>query len=205
MAGPSDSEDLIAHWESIYRATRGEALPWYTAELDPDLAAALAAADLSAGRLLDLGCGTGSQSIQLAQRGFDVTGTDISETAVSAARNEAARAARIIPFFQDDIRHSLLQGPFDIIFDRGCFGVLSESDRAGFARTIHRLLKPGGRFYLKVFSDEETRPDGPHRFSPDQIVSLFSPHLALDALTETAFQGPLTPHPLALFASLRRP
>jgi methylase of polypeptide subunit release factors len=64
-------------------------MPWFYSELDDDLAQSLDALGLRSGSALDLGTGPGTQAIQLAQRGFDVTATDLS---VAAVRLASARA-----------------------------------------------------------------------------------------------------------------
>lgn len=56
-------------------------MPWFNPELDEDLENALDELGLRSGSALDLGTGPGTQAIHLARRGFDVTATDISETA----------------------------------------------------------------------------------------------------------------------------
>ncbi|MDR2103324.1 MAG: class I SAM-dependent methyltransferase, partial [Treponema sp.] len=55
-------------------------------------------------RLLDLCCGMGRVSLELAARGFDVTGVDITEAYLSTAREDAARAKLNIPFIREDAR-----------------------------------------------------------------------------------------------------
>ena len=111
-------------WETLYRQRPGETLPWYYADLDPDLEAALRDHGLARGRLLDLGTGPGTQAIALAARGFEATGSDLSATAVAKA-TELARARGVpVTFVQDDVLASRLTGSFDVVFDRGCFHVI---------------------------------------------------------------------------------
>ena len=70
-------------WDIYYKENKVEKMPWYNANLDLDLENYIKSNNLHGGKFLDLGTGPGTQAIQLEQLGFDVTGTDISENAVS--------------------------------------------------------------------------------------------------------------------------
>jgi methylase of polypeptide subunit release factors len=101
-------------WETLYRQQPGETLPWYYADLDPDLEAALREHGLAGGRLLDLGTGPGTQAIALAARGFEVTGSDLSATAVARATALARARGVQVSFVEDDVLASRLTGRFDL-------------------------------------------------------------------------------------------
>jgi SAM-dependent methyltransferase len=72
-------------WEKMYVEQAVETMPWFHPELDADLESALDRFSIDSGSFLDLGTGPGTQAIALAERGFRVTGTDISKTAVRKA------------------------------------------------------------------------------------------------------------------------
>jgi cyclopropane fatty-acyl-phospholipid synthase-like methyltransferase len=102
-----------------------------------------------AGRALDLGCGTGTNAITLAERGWQVFGIDFSGTAIRRARRKARTANLAIQFFVDDVTHfSAVDGPFDLILDIGCFHALPADARAAYLDTISCLLAPGGTWLL---------------------------------------------------------
>jgi 2-polyprenyl-3-methyl-5-hydroxy-6-metoxy-1,4-benzoquinol methylase len=107
-------------------------MPWSYPELDDDLKQALDELKVYEGRALDLGTGPGTQAIQLAQRGFDVTATDLSEAAIRLAQERAQALGLAIRWQQDDILSSRLTEPFDLIFDRGCFHVLPPERRQDY-------------------------------------------------------------------------
>jgi len=75
------------------------------------------AAGLPPGRALDLGCGQGGDAIWLAQRGWTVTGVDVSATALAVAAEQAAAAgvADAITWERADVGGSLPDGPFDLV------------------------------------------------------------------------------------------
>jgi SAM-dependent methyltransferase len=197
--------DHPEHWERYYAAVSAPAdMPWYCAGLDPDVERALVSLSLPAGRALDLGTGPANQAFELARRGFDVTGTDLSPSAIERARARAREEGAALRFEVDDILATALAGPFDLILDRGCFHCLFPQRRDGYAATIHRLLAPGGTFLLKTFSHAEPGTEGPHRFRPEDLDAIFGAHLARRLLVHTTYQGTLDEQAQALFSAWSR-
>ncbi|WP_437569579.1 class I SAM-dependent methyltransferase [Sorangium sp. So ce542] len=190
-------------WQELYRTTPAERLPWYHAGLDPDLAQALERLQVARGRALDLGTGPATQAFALAERGFDVTGTDLSHAAVEQAAAQAAQRGAAVHFVQDDILDSRLGDRFDVVFDRGCFHVLPPDRRGDYVRALKRLVAPGGFFFLKCFSALEPWTEGPYRFTPEEIRAIFGAEFELLSSEETVYQGTLDPLPRALFSVLR--
>ena len=191
-------------WEELYKNDTIERLPWYWPSLDPDLEAALARHGLSSGRILDQGTGPGTQAIALAERGFAVTASDVSEAAIAYAARRAKERGVTIRFVQDDVLASRLPGPFDAVFDRGCFHVLAPEQRPGYVQTMHGLLAPSGRLFVKTFSREQPGEQGPHRFAPDDLRRIFGGRFDVVVILDTVYQGQLDPFPKALFATLQR-
>ncbi len=191
-------------WEELYQKDAIEQLPWYWPALDPDLEAALARHGLASGRFLDEGTGPGTQAIALAERGFTVTAADLSPAALAYAARKAAERGVQVRFVQDDVLSSRLTGPFDAVFDRGCFHVLAPEQRAGYVETMHGLVAPSGWLFVKTFSHHEPGERGPHRFSPEDIRRTFGGRFDVVEILDTVYQGQLDPYPRALFASLRR-
>lgn len=110
-------------------------------------------------RMLDVACGRGRHSMQLAEKGFDVTGIDLSEDNIKEALlYEIAN----LHFYQQDMRLPFWINYFDYAFNFftsfGYFRTQRENDNA--IRTISQSLKPGSTFvmdYLNVhFSEDHT-------------------------------------------------
>jgi cyclopropane fatty-acyl-phospholipid synthase-like methyltransferase len=200
----ADPQSPSSAWDERYQQQPVETMPWFYPELDDDLAQALDALGLRSGSALDLGTGPGTQAIQLAQRGFDVTATDLSDAAIRLASARAEIQGLEISWQQDDVLSSQLTGPFDLIFDRGCFHVLPPERRQDYISTVAGLLKPGGFFFLKCFSQLQPGTQGPNRFTPAQIQSIFSSRLEVHSVSETVYQGTLDPLPRALFCVMQR-
>jgi 2-polyprenyl-3-methyl-5-hydroxy-6-metoxy-1,4-benzoquinol methylase len=200
----ADQQRQFPGWDAMYQQQAIETMPWFYPDLDDDLRQALDQRGLRDGSALDLGTGPGTQAMQLARRGFTVTATDISEAAIRLARTKAEPQGLAITWQQDDILASQLAGPFDLIFDRGCFHVLPPERRPDYVSTVAGLLKPGGSFFLKCFSHLQPGTQGPNRFTPEQIRAIFGSQLQVQSIEETVYQGTLDPLPRALFCVLQQ-
>jgi SAM-dependent methyltransferase len=104
-------------------------------------------------RLLDVGCGPGRHSVELAKAGLQVTGIDISrkflDIAASSARKEGVGAA----FFQVDARQMPFDDEFDAVISicQGAFGLMGEDD-ALVLRRMMESARPGATVVLTAFS-----------------------------------------------------
>ncbi|MFG0297760.1 MAG: class I SAM-dependent methyltransferase [Maioricimonas sp. JB045] len=191
-------------WTTLYKEQRVEELPWYHEALDPDLERALDEWSPPGKVVLDLGTGPGTQAIELARRGFDVIGADISRAAVEQAAHRAAVEDASLAFVQDDILNTKLSGPFDAILDRGCFHTFDETDRATYVRNVAGLLPRNGLLYLKCFSHEQPGDEGPYRFAPNEIAEIFDPEFESLSIEATVYHAVRRPMPQALFCVLQR-
>ena len=190
-------------WETLYKIQKVETMPWYNEILDSDLEDELARRKITNGKFLDIGTGPATQAIWLAKRGFNVIGSDLSETAIKRANSVYANEKNI-DFVVDDILNSKLKAnEFDYIFDRGCFHVLLPVDRQRYITKIKQILRNNGILFLKCFSDKERRQEGPYKFSQDEIMDLFNKHFEMVNIKETVYQGTLDPYPKALFVVMK--
>lgn len=115
--------------------------------LAPYGTAAIAAASPVPGeRVLDVGCGSGATSLELAVRvgpSGSVLGLDISEPLLARARERVLPGARVSFSLGDASRHALPDGTFDLLFSR--FGVMFFDDPTAAFTHLRRVLAPGGR------------------------------------------------------------
>ena len=107
--------------------------------------------------VLDVGCGTGRHAIEMARRGFRVTGVDISRGMFDVAGALAAEAGVEVRLVQSDVAERLPDGPFDaaICLCEGGFGLLGQSDdpyhhELSILRNVDNALNPGSMFVLTV-------------------------------------------------------
>lgn len=106
-------------------------------------------------RMLDVACGKGRHSMQLAAHGFDVTGIDLSKESIKEAlKSEGGK----LHFFEHDMRLPFWINYFDVAFNFftsfGYFETQREHDNA--IRTIAGALKPGGRFVMDFLNVKAT-------------------------------------------------
>ncbi|MES2640319.1 MAG: class I SAM-dependent methyltransferase [Myxococcota bacterium] len=157
-------------------------LPWDTGLPEPLLVELVQGGGVPVGRVLEIGCGTGTNAVWLAQHGYDVVAVDISPLAVARARERAASAGvgldvRAVDFLNEPLGAGL----FDLVFDRGCFHVFDAAvDQDRFAARVASLLAPGGRWLSLVGSTEgPPRNMGPPRRSARDLVVAIEPHLEI--------------------------
>ena len=161
------SDNLKKMMDTLYRE---EKAPWETGRPCRELERRLAAGDVpSRGIAIDLGCGTGVNTLQLAEHGLDVVGVDISETAIELARKRAAGhpAQARVRFEAGDVASIRGLGePFDVLVDRGCYHIVRRDDLEGYLAALEALSRSGSLLFLVAFSDAE-----PQEFPELPIVS----------------------------------
>jgi SAM-dependent methyltransferase len=99
-------------------------------------------------RVLDLGCGTGRHSLELARRGFSVVGVELLQANVEVAEQAAGVQLLGVEFIQADLRELELDNEFDIVLtlnDGGVGYFESESENLRTFEVISRALKSSGR------------------------------------------------------------
>jgi len=97
-------------------------------------------------RILDVPCGSGRHCLELAARGYELTGIDLAEEFITKAR---ALAPRGVNWIQGDMRSMSLGSQFEGAFCFGnSFGYFSPEEAKQFLRTLSEALRPGARFVL---------------------------------------------------------
>lgn len=175
-------------------------LPWDTGAPDEQLVLAVERGVLPRGRALEVGCGTGTNALWLAQRGWTVVATDVAPLAIEAARKKAPKGARVELVVLDFLAQDPPTAPYDLVFDRGCFHCFEEADRARFAARVAALLAPGGQWLSLIGSTEgPPRDTGPPRRSARDVLNAIEPALELVELQSVFFDTNL-PHRSAAWA-----
>ena len=105
--------------------------------------------------ILDIGCGTGRHAIELAKRGYTVTGIDLSESQLKRAKEKALKAGVDITFLQRDARDFSFEEPFDLVvmICEGAFPLM-ETDEMNFMilKNAEKVLKNGGKFIFTTLN-----------------------------------------------------
>jgi len=114
--------------------------------------------------ILDVGCGYGRHAIELVQRGFNVTGLDLSLPLLIRAADEAQRRALSVNFVHADMREMSFEKQFDGAYSMlTSFGYFDEETNLRVAERIGRSLKPGRRFLLDIINRDYVVADLPVR------------------------------------------
>jgi SAM-dependent methyltransferase len=137
--------------------------PWDTGISPPELldfiekhpsTALRRAQDDSSGRVqraIDIGCGTGTNVITLAQAGWQVTGVDFVPRAIRMAKRKVRQAGIEAELHVRDATDLTgISGPFDLALDMGCFHSLGDK-KADYLSELERILAPGGHWLMYGF------------------------------------------------------
>ena len=147
--------------------------PWNTGISPPELLEFLRAH--TAGRALDLGCGTGTNLVTLTQHGWQVCGIDFSGHAVKVARQRLSALGVSGQVLRGDVSKKLkIDGKYDLILDIGCYHDLSPEDRYGYRENLRHFLAPGGTFliYAHCLSPDRRRATGITQVDIDEFSKL---------------------------------
>jgi methyl halide transferase len=123
--------------------------------------------------------------------GFDVLGIDLSTLAIEKARAKGAAAAHGCRFeVLDFLAAEPAGGPFDFVFDRGCFHVFDDDGvRAQFAARVAALLAPGGQWLSLIGSTEgPPRDEGPPRRTARELMVAMEPVVEIVELRSLYFE-----------------
>jgi SAM-dependent methyltransferase len=108
---------------------------------------------------LDLCCGTGAALAVLAPRAERIVGLDASAGMLAEAQRRLPARAELV---QGDALDppAELHGAFDVVTSFGAFGHVRPADEPRLVASVHRLLKPGGRFVFATTDPARGRPFG---------------------------------------------
>jgi SAM-dependent methyltransferase len=164
--------------------------PWDVGRPDFNLVEVVRERPIAGCKALDIGCGTGDNSIWLASNGFQVVATDSSDIALGKAKEKAGQAGVSCEFVLVDFIESRVMGaPFGFAFDRGCFHSYgAEDERIKFARNVAEHLVEGGLWLTIVGNaDEHRQGPGPPQRSARDIVTAVEPCFEVLSLMTTHF------------------
>ncbi len=104
-------------------------------------------------RILDLCCGHGRHTVELAAAGYSVVGQDLSDTFLDLARDTAAACNLQIQFVHSDMREIPFEGEFDAVINMfTAFGYFDDEENQKVLDAVARALKPGGKFLIDLLN-----------------------------------------------------
>jgi SAM-dependent methyltransferase len=170
---------------------RSGQVPWDTNETPPEVVEFIS--HVTPGKALDLGCGTGTNVLYLAARGWEATGVDYVARAIRQAQEKASQSGFRAVFLPGDVTRLddlPLVGPYDFVLDIGCMHSLDTPGQQRYASHVSRLTRSGGCYMLYAGL--------PHRGSfgelgltPERVRELFTPafHVTRQELGEDSQSG----------------
>jgi SAM-dependent methyltransferase len=172
-------------WDAAYAASTPP--PWDLGRPQPAFVR-LAGEGLLTGQVLDVGCGTGEQTLLAASSGAEALGVDVSPLAVKQARGKAAARGVEVRFeVADALSLKNLGVTFDTVIDSGLFHVFDDDGRARYVASLASVLRPGGHLYLMCFSDRQPGEFGPRRVSQDELRAAFAAGWTILAIQADTF------------------
>jgi SAM-dependent methyltransferase len=182
--------DERARWDAQYLSERS--WPWDTGRPSSELRRVVASEQLAPCRVLELGCGTGTNAVWLAERGFQVTAVDISRVAIERARQRAIRHRVAARFVVADLATcGRLSGPYDFFFDRGCFHSVRRRSGRAYLEALGHAMREGALGLVLAGNDGETEDGiGPPVFSQQELREELGEHFDILHLREFRFDAP---------------
>ncbi|MDI7267753.1 MAG: methyltransferase domain-containing protein [Myxococcota bacterium] len=140
-------------WEEVFDEEYLRSLPKFTPEdtrREVDLVQRVLGVE-PGGVILDLACGHGRHAVELAARGYEVVGVDLSLPMLARAGEAAQQRGVKINFIQGCMRELQFEAVFDAAYCVGTsFGYFDDETNAAVARNVWRALKPSGVFLLET-------------------------------------------------------
>jgi ubiquinone/menaquinone biosynthesis C-methylase UbiE len=151
----------------------------------------LEGAGLVNGDVIDIGCGTGEHAIFFASKGHDALGVDSAPLAIEKAKTKAkSRGSKAEFIVADALDLGVLGRKFDTAIDCGVFHVFPDRERALYVKSLAKVLSPGGKYFMLVFSDKEPADwGGPRRISKSEIEEAFAKGWKVDFIQPASFES----------------
>jgi SAM-dependent methyltransferase len=174
-------------WNRRYREAD---LPWDSGLVSRELRRVVESGEVAPGTAIELGCGTGTNAVWLAEQGFNVTAVDLAPLAIELAEARARAAGVAVRFVVGDVtRLDDVAGPLDFVFDRGCYHCVRRAGLlGGYLATVRRLTTPGARLFVLAGNPDAKEEGGPPKVTAAELVGDFEPFCRVERLTAFRFE-----------------
>ncbi len=143
--------------------------PWDTGRPSHELVRVLDAGLLPGRTVLEMGCGSGTNALEFARRGYRVTAVDLIDRPVATARERAHQAGLAVDFRVGDLTKIDLGGPYDVLFDLGLYHGIRHRLLPEFLSTLGRVTRPGSRWLSVAGNAREVSERGPPVVSEEEF------------------------------------
>jgi SAM-dependent methyltransferase len=194
--------------DKIYKRIPLNEIPWNIETPPKALVKLIESGKVSPCRTIDLGCGAGNYAVYLACKGFDVTGIDISPTAIALAKENAKKKGLKVKFITANVLGKLdrIKRTFDFAYDWEVLHHIFPDKRKRYVENVHKILSPKGKYLSVCFSDKDTQFGGSGKFretrlgtvlyfsSEDELRELFKPYFKIMVVKTIKKKSPLAFH-----------
>ena len=180
------------NWNKAYIGTP----PWDIGHSQSVFEALVKEGEIKPGRALDIGCGRGDNAIMLAINECDVAGIDIVEDAIKDAKAKAIKHHVNVNFVVGNVLQMdrlFMEAEFDFVIDSGLFDAMTDEERPVFAQQVHRVLKPGGKYFMLCFSEKEHKVYGLRQISIAEIELTFKSLFNIIYIKDSTFDTGVGP------------
>lgn len=199
---------IRSEMNEIYKNISPEEIPWNN-ETPPDqLVELVESGKIKPCKTIDLGCGTGNYSIYLAEKGFIMTGMDISPAAINIARKNAKKKAVNCTFLAGDVAGIMntMNETFDFAFDWDVLHHVFPENRKKYVANVVKLLNSGGNYLSVCFHEKDLQFGGSGKYrktklgtllylsSEQELRELFEPCFKILELKTIEISGKSGPH-----------
>ena len=203
--------------ERIYYNTLLNKIPWHFETPPVMLTKLVESGKVKPCKTIDLGCGTGNYSIYLASIGFDVTGIDISPTAIKIAKENAKNKEVKCKFFVTNALCNVneLKGTFHFAFEWELLHHIFPEQRKIYIKNVYELLIPEAKYVSVCFNEKDTSFGGSGKYrktrlgtilyfsSQNELRELFEPFFKIKEFKTIEIKGKPKPH-IANYAFMER-
>jgi 2-polyprenyl-3-methyl-5-hydroxy-6-metoxy-1,4-benzoquinol methylase len=180
MGQKTEKQEKIK-FEQFYAADKGkEALAWHHQKPNRFIASVHESRS-EPGTAIDLGCGSGVDTVAMAKLGWTVTGLDFMEKAVVMSKEMAEQEGVSVDYHCANAFDWPEDTQYDFVLDSGLLHNLPREEIAKYKKKLLALLKPDGDLVLAHWAsngDHDRLFGGPRRASKEQIVNLFAPEFS---------------------------
>ena len=151
--------------------------PWDSGVSPPELRSLIEGPEKRApGKALDLGCGTGTNAVYMAEHGWDVTAIDFVPGAIASAKRRAAAAGAHPRFLVGDVARLDAVGAgtgYTLAFDLGCLHSIPDDRRDAYSAGLTDATVAGADYLVFGFHSEQPSPFMRTHLSKEELERRF--------------------------------
>jgi 2-polyprenyl-3-methyl-5-hydroxy-6-metoxy-1,4-benzoquinol methylase len=210
--------NLKEKMEQIYKTEHPEKIPWNITHPPKPLVELVETGKVMPCKAIDLGCGIGNYAIWLAQKGFQMSGIDFSESAIQLASNKARLENLNCDFIVGDLTDKKfnLNSKYEFAYDWEVLHHIFPEDRDTYFHNVVNLLQKGASYFSVCFSemDQEFGGKGKYRTTPMETTLYFSseseieislePYFEIESLTTIEIEGKYGSHSAVVVLAIKK-